>query len=131
MAFTYIGDLSTDRDRVRFAIQDTVTGSGPKPSDGNFTDGEIDGLLTDFGSWQRAVYSAFMALATSWRRYPSFRTESGFSLSRSHIADGYVKMGEDWAKKYGLPTSLTGTSSGYAAMTRIDGYSTTVDNQTV
>ena len=131
MAFTYVGDLSTDRDKVRFWLQDTTSGSGPKPSDGNFTDAEIDGLVTTYGSWQRAVYAGLTVLAPAWRRLPDFRTESGFSLNRTDIADGYHKLAQDWAKQYGIPTSLTGSSAGYAAMTRVDGYSDDVDNQTV
>ena len=131
MAFTYIGDLSTNRDRVRFWVQDTISGSGPKPSDGNFTDAEIDGMVTAFGTWQRAVDAALMALASSWRRFPDFRTESGFSLNRTDIADGFHKQAMDWAKQYGIPPSLAGSSMGYQPMTRVDGYSDDVDNQTV
>ena len=131
MAFTYVGDLSTDRDKVRFWVQDTADGSGPKPSDANFTDAEIDGLVSTYGSWQRAVYAALTVLATSWRRFPNFRTESGFSLNRSDIADGYQKMALDWARQYGIPTTMAGSTAGYAAMTRVDGYSDDVDNQTV
>jgi len=51
MAFTYAGDLGTDRDKVRFYINDRVSGSGPRPSDGNFTDDEISGLITAEGNW--------------------------------------------------------------------------------
>lgn len=131
MAFTYIGDLSTNRDKVRFWIQDTASGAGPKPSDGNFTDAEIDGMVATYGSWQRAVYAALMVLATSWRRFPDFRTESGFSLNRTDIADGFHKQAMDWAKQYGIPTSLTGSTAGYQPTTRVDGYSDDVDNQTV
>lgn len=131
MAFTYVGDLSTDRDKVRFWVQDTASGSGPKPSDENFTDAEIDGLVSTYGSWQQAVYAALTVLATSWRRFPNFRTESGFSLNRSDIADGYQKMALDWARQYGIPTTMTGSTAGYTAMTRVDGYSSDVDNQTV
>lgn len=131
MAFTYIGDLSTNRDKVRFHLQDTTSGSGPKPSDGNFTDAEIDGLIASFGSWQRAVYAGFTVLESAWRRFPNFRTESGFSVNRTDIADGYHKQAMDWARQYGLPTGLIGSSAGYAGMTRVDGYSDDVDNLTV
>jgi hypothetical protein len=130
MAFTYVGDLSTDRDKVRFWLQDTEASNGPKPSDGNFSDAEIDGLVATYGSWQRAVYAGLMVLSTAWRRFPDFRTESGFSVNRTDIADGYHQQALDWAKQYGIPTGLTGSQMGYAAMTRVDGYSDDVDNQT-
>lgn len=131
MAFTYVGDLSTDRDKVRFWLNDTTSGSGPKPSDGNFTDAEIDGLIAAFGNWQRGVYAGLLALESAWRRFPNFRTESGFSVNRTDIADGYHKQAMDWARQYGVPTSLAGSSAGYAATTRVDGYSDDVDNLTV
>lgn len=131
MAVTYDDTLATDRDKVRFWMQDTVENSGPKPSDGNFSDDEIAGLVTTYGSWQRAVYAALTILANAWRRYPDFRTESGFSVSRTDIADGYHKQALDWAKQYGIPTALRGTTAGYAAVTRVDGYSDDEDNLTV
>ena len=46
MAFNYDDELLTDRDRVRFHLQDTVSGQGQKPENGNFTDAEIDALVT-------------------------------------------------------------------------------------
>lgn len=131
MAITYVGDLTTDRDKVRFWLQDTEDGNGPKPNDANFTDAEIDGLVVAYGSWQRAVYAGLMALATAWRRFPDFRTESGFSVNRTDIADGYHQQALDWAKMYGLPTALVAGSAGSAAVTRVDAYSSDVDNQTV
>jgi hypothetical protein len=130
MAITYDDTLTTDRDKVRFWLQDTVSGSGPKPSDGNFSDDELTGLIATYGSWQRAVYAGLTVLANAWRRFPNFRTESGFQVDRTDIADGYQKQALDWARQYGLPTSMTGSSAGYAAMTRVDGYSDDVDNLT-
>lgn len=117
MAFTYIGDLSTDIDKVRFYIQDTVSGSGPKPGDGNFTDAEITGLVDVEGSWQRAVAAGFETLSSSWRRYPNFQAD-GLRVDRTAIADGYAKQAATWRKKYGR----TG-GAGSRATTRVDGYS--------
>lgn len=131
MAFTYVDTLVTDRDKVRLWVQDTCKDAGPKPGDGNFTDAEIAGLIAAYGSWQRAVYAALTILANAWRKYPNFRTESGFSLNRTDIADGYQKQAQDWAKQYGIPTTLRGSTAGYAAITRVDGYSTEEDNLTV
>jgi len=117
MAFTYVGDLSTNTDKVRFYLRDTVSGSGPLPSDGNFTDAEIDGLISVEGSWQRAVAAGFETLAAAWRRYPSFKAD-GLSLNRSDIADGYAAQAATWRRKYG-----GGSSAGSRAVTRQDGYS--------
>lgn len=126
MAFTYVGDLSTSRDKVRFYLQDIVSGSGPKPSDGNFTDAEIDGLVTAEGSWQRAVAAGFETLASSWMRYPNFRVDD-HQVNRTDIAKGYATQAQEWRRKYGA----SGGGAGSRAVTRIDGYSSDVDNQTV
>lgn len=122
MAFTYLGDLSTTRDQVRFYLQDTAENSGPKPSDANFSDAEIDGLLTSEGSWQKAVAAGFETLASAWRRYPDFKAD-GLSLSRSNIADGYAKQALEWRRRHGY-----GVTAGSRAVTRQDGYSDDIDS---
>jgi len=99
MAFTYLGTLATDRDRVRFSLNDVTDGSGPRPADANFTDAEIDGLITLEGSWQGAVGAGFERLAAEWVRYPSFEAD-GLSLNRSDIAKGYATQAQQWRKEF-------------------------------
>jgi hypothetical protein len=117
MAFTYIGDLSTDRDSVRFYLQDVTDGSGPRPGDANFSDAEIDGLISLAGSWQRAVAAALDALAVAWRRYPTFKAD-GLSLNRTDIANGFEAQAKEWRQMYGITTPAR-----VAGIIRIDGYS--------
>ncbi len=122
MAFTYVGDLSTDLDKVRFYIQDTVSGSGPKPSGTNFTDAEIGGLVTAEGTWQRAVAACFESLAAIWRTRYDFTTE-GQSFRRSGVAEGFAKDAAKWRKDFG------GTArASDSAVTRIDAYSDDIDS---
>ena len=128
MSFTYTDTLSTSRDKVRFYLQDTEYNAGPKPADGNFSDEELDGLITVEGTWQRAVAAGFETLASAWRRYPSF-TADGLQLSRSHIADGYAAQAKEWRKLYGSAASTT--RAGSRAVTRVDGYSDDVDSHEV
>ena len=66
MSFSYSTALTADRDKVRFLIGDTVSGSGPRPSSDNFSNEELDGLITISGSWQGAAALACRALATGW-----------------------------------------------------------------
>ena len=121
MTFTYVGDYSTDLDKVRENIRDVVSGSGPRPADANFTDALINGIITDEGSWQRAVAALFEMLAAEWRRHPSYSTD-GLRLDRSDIADGFEKTAKDWRSKYGgsarqyAPVYVTGqiTKDGYS-----------------
>jgi hypothetical protein len=128
---TYDDALSTDKDRVRFYIQDVSAGAGPKPSDANFSDDEIAGLVTVEGSWQRAVAGAFEALEAAWRRYPNFSTD-GLSVSRSDIANGYADKAAAWRKAYGNTgsTATASTRAGSRAVTRQDAYSSDKDNVT-
>lgn len=123
--FTYLGTLSTDRDRVRFYIQDTVEDAGPRPADANFSDSEIDGLITTEGNWQRAVAAGFERLAAEWTRHPTFKAD-GTQVNRSDIAAGYRAQAQEWRKKHGT----TGGGAGSRAVTRVDGYSDDADNVT-
>lgn len=125
--YTYTGDLLTDLDRVRFNIGDTVEDAGPKPEDGNFTDAEINGLVTIEGSWQRAVAAAFETLASLWARHTNFTAE-GMSASQSDIAKQYAASAIEWRNRYGF--SGTG-GAGSIAVIRADGYSDDLDNITV
>ena len=117
MAFTYDGTLGTNLGRVRFHLGDVVSGSGPRPADANFTDAEINGLVTVEGSWQRAVAGGLERLAVEWLRYPSFKGD-GLTLNRSDIAKGYQTQAASWRKRFGAPTPtyVVGTI-------RKDGYS--------
>jgi hypothetical protein len=128
MTFTYLGTLATDRDKVRFYLGDVTASSGPLPADGNFTDEEIDGLVTAEGDWQRAVAAGFERLATSWRKHPSF-TADGLKIDRSDIADGFDKQAANWRKEYGTSTTARTGGAGSRAVTRVDGYSDDIDNQ--
>lgn len=123
MAFTYSDALTLDRDRVRFSIADTVSGSGPKPADANFSDAEIAGLITIEGTWQRATAAAFENLAALWTRQVTF-SAGDMSASLSNIAEGYRSDAETWRKRWGY---AGGTASGSSATTRADGYSDDLD----
>lgn len=130
MTITYHSTLDRDLDKVRFYLQDTVNSSGPKPADGNFTDDELSALVTVEGAWQRAVAAGFEALASAWRKYPSF-TADGLKLDRSNIADGYDAKAKEWRKLYGTSVASKTGGAGSRAVTRVDGYSSDIDGHTV
>lgn len=123
MTHTYVGDLSTDRDKVRFYIGDTVENSGPKPGDGSFTDAEIDGLITAEGSWQRAVAGAFEVLAGLWGLYVDIAVGPR-KEALSQTARNYERLATKWREQYGASSSGVGV----AHPTRIDGYSDDVSS---
>jgi hypothetical protein len=105
MAFTYLGTLATDLDKVRFHVGDVVNAAGPRPADGNFTDAELNALVTLEGSWQRAVGAAFERLAAEWVRYPNFATD-GIKLDRGSIAAGYAAQAAKWRKDFPRPVGV-------------------------
>lgn len=127
MAITYVGDLSTDRDKVRFHLQDTVEGSGPRPGEGNFTDAELDGLVDLEGTWQRAVAAAFEALAAGWGRYADL-TVGPRKENLSQVAKRYQELGKEWRAQYGRETMRRAYVAG---VIRVDGYSDDVASDDV
>lgn len=112
MTVTYLGTLATDRDKVRFYIQDTVENSGPKPSNGNFSDAEIDGLLTAEGTWEQAVAAAFDTLAAAWAGYADW-TVGPRSERASQIAERYSQRAQTWRDRQ---------LGGVATLVRTDAY---------
>ena len=119
MTFTYDDELATDHDRVRFHLQDTIAGSGPRPSGGNFTDAEIAGLVTLEGSWQRAVAAGLEALAAAWAKYADLQVGQRRE-SLGQIAVRYQQEAEHWRHNHGSASQAT-ASIGY--ITRVDAYS--------
>lgn len=127
MAWSYNDALSTDRDKVRFYIQDTTQDSGPKPGSANFTDNELDGLLTIEDSWQQAVAAAFEVLAAGWAHYADL-TAGPRRQSFGQISKRYEARAKEWRQKYGHTTQV-----GVAAVGIIkkDGYSDDVASDDV
>jgi len=119
MAFTYDGDLSTNLGQVRFHIRDTVENAGPLPSSGNFTDAELNGLLTVYGTVNKSVSAAMAALASQWSSYANI-TVGPRREEYAAIADAWRKQQAEWDKKYSIHMTTTGSS---AYLTRVDGYS--------
>ena len=119
MAFTYVGDLSTDRDKTRFYLQDTVSDSGPKPSGGNFTDAEIDGLITVEGTWQKATAAGYEVLAAAWAKYADLQT-GPIREQLSQIATRYAQAAKEKRAQFGYTATATAS---VAHITRVDGYS--------
>lgn len=125
MIFSYGDSLTTDADKVRFYINDTEHEAGPLPADGNFTDDEINGLITVEGSWQRAVAACFERLANAWAKHVNFSAD-GVSVSQSSTAAHYRDQAAKWRREAG---SGSVSQSGAVAMTRVDGYSDDVTNE--
>lgn len=120
MAFTYNAALSSNRDKVRFYINDKVADSGPLPGDVNFTDEELDGVLTMEGdNWQRSVASCYDMLQSAWAIYSDMAVGPR-RQSYGQIATKYAWLSKKWRDLYGY-TSREGVKA--VGITRKDGYS--------
>jgi len=125
MAFTYLGTLATNRDKVRFYTGDTSNApdAGIKPGGYNFSDAEIDGLVTAEGNWQRAVAAVYEAMAALFAQEVDEKNEK-ISMMYSQKAARYQTLAEKWRKDYGRSTG--GGTVTTSALTRIDGYSSDI-----
>lgn len=86
MAFTYVGDMSSTREILRFMIQDTESAVAAKQI---FTDAELDGLIATYGSdINRLAGFCMMAVASSASRIATVCTIGGrdFSNDRKQVA---------------------------------------------
>jgi len=126
MAFSYEAALATDRDKVRFYVQDTVSGAGPKPNSDNFDNAELDAVITLEGSWQRAVAACFEILVGAWAREVDI-TVGPRHESLSQTAARYQSLAAEWRAKWGTSRGRGGSR----AITRVDGYSSTVASDEV
>ena len=118
MALTYVGDLSTNLDKVRFHIGDTAASAGPLPSAGNFTDAELNGLLSG-STVNKAVSAAMAAIASRWSSYANI-TVGPRKEEYAAIAKSWREQQADWNKTYGVKLASTASVS---FVTRVDGYS--------
>lgn len=108
MAFTYLGTLATDLDKIRFEIGDVNSG------DPLFTDEEIVGKQA--GESNHLIVAAQLCdiLATKFARDYDFSTD-GQSFSRSQRSSAYAARAMDLRARAG------GISSN--ATVKVDGYS--------
>lgn len=111
MAFTY--DLTTDQGKVRFNLGDTVPDAGPRPDKRNFSDEEIDHLLSEEGSVVVAATAfGFEILTSEWRAFALKDKEDESEFDAKGLADGYAKQADDWRAKPGGGTSSKALQAG-------------------
>lgn len=125
MTVTYIGDLSTDLDAVRFYIGDSVESSGPRPASGNYSDAEIGAVVTAEGTWQRAVAALLDLLATEWSQHADI-TVGPRRQSFSQVSENYAKRAAKWRQDHGIYPGIS-----TFGVIRVDGYSDDVTSDDV
>ena len=121
MAFSYTTDsTATGRDYIRFRIRDTTENAGPLPGGANFSDAELDMIITaEEDSWQRGVAACYEALAAAWAPHPSW-TADGMSISQGQTPIAFDKLAARWRKLYGGSPGFTARAR---SIIKVDGYS--------
>lgn len=122
MGFSYDESHGQDRDRVRFAIGDTAYGHGPRPDNGNFSDEELDALLTEYGSWPCAVAAAFRSLHASWAVRPIFGPGE-LSTTHANVARQHELAANYWLDRCAETQSTDSPVVQSISFRRLDGYS--------
>ena len=127
MSFTY--DTATDIGKVRFAIGDVTSGAGIKPDGTNFSDEELQLLLTREGNWGAAAAACCETLSVWYARVVNIsvgprREDLGA------IRQAYVDLAAQLRKQHG-GGNLAQARGFSAGVVRVDGYSQDVASDAV
>ena len=125
MPVNYDPTMDTDRDKVRFHLGDTDQGEGPRPKDANYSDAEIDALVTSTGSWQKTVATLLDVLAIEWTRHATIHVGPR-SQDFSDVARGYRLQAKEWRRENNILPGVI-----VAGVIRVDGYSDDVPSDDV
>ena len=114
MTFTYF--LDTDIGTMRFELGDTVPDSGVKADGSNFTDEELQYLLTRENNLDLAIASACETLSRDWSKIASI------TLGQKQETLG--KVAQEWSTRANeIRLRVGGTYASYSFTPhRIDGY---------
>ncbi len=102
MSFTYLDTLTTDRDKVRFALGDTT-------SPGKLTDAEIAGLIVSRGTWEGAVADGWRRFAGDVARFGKDYANAQGSETQSSFAEHCMEMARSWEKRHTAAIASTST----------------------
>lgn len=119
MAFYYNAELSTStRDLIRFHLEDIAEDNGPLPDGGNFSNEELDALLTMYTDWECVVAAGFERLASAWASKPVFGPGE---LSTIHVDTGrkYERLAAAWRER--CVNASAGEGLGYAEIVDTSG----------
>lgn len=98
MTFTY--DLTTNRGKIRFNLGDTVENSGPRPDKRNYSDAEVDYLIsTETAGNTAATALGFEILASEWAAYTIAEREGEVSFDAKEVSDQYLDIAQEWRSK--------------------------------
>jgi hypothetical protein len=114
MTFSY--SLTTDVGQLRLMVGDTLSSQGPRPSQRNFADEELEFFLSPADGLGRASVRVFETLAAEWSSFANI-TLGPRKEEFAGIAENYRKRAASTREQYG------GGSTFSVGWDRQDGYS--------
>jgi hypothetical protein len=123
MTFTY--DASTDIGYIRLKIGDTKDDEGPRPDMHNYSDEEIQTILTKEGSTSNAIAALLEVLANEWAVVPD-TTVGPRKESFSQVSSALSKRAKEETESAGQ-----GGVSFVGGFIKRDGYSDDAEVQGV
>jgi hypothetical protein len=87
VAFTYSSTMTNNVSKIRFVIGDVTEDAGILPSGANFSDAELTGLVTLYGTWQAAALFACRAAAAQWASKASSVSIGDYSEARQQVTN--------------------------------------------
>lgn len=106
MTFTYTPDSANDITRVRFHTGDTVEDVAI------FSDEEITFVITEEGTYQRAVIECLTTIIAKLSMEPDLKAD-WLSVSLGRSVAGFTALLAEKRKKFGLPAEVAGTVATY------------------
>jgi hypothetical protein len=115
---TFTNDLTTNQGVVRLNLGDTVENSGPRPDKRNFSDAEIDYLITTETAGNTAATAlGFEILANEWAAYTIAEREGEVSFDAKEVSDQFLDIAQEWRSR---PDGGTGGRSLSAGVLTLD-----------
>lgn len=103
MAFTYNPTLETDKDKVRFFIQDT------KENDAFFDDEEIQAMLIEYKNPRNCAIALCYTLSALFAGVPDTERVGPYSVDYKTLSDKYIKLAEALrAQQYRVLSGFSG-----------------------
>ncbi len=124
MTFTYADALSTDRDKIRLRIGDTQADEGPRPDRRNFSDGEIDFVLTEETTITACIAHCFEILRDEWTPFALSERAKDATFDAKGVADNFASLALFWRAKPGGTPDATAAPA-YVTLEREDAYTVT------
>lgn len=124
MAFTYTSAPDSDNvDFVRLRIGDAVENDGAKPDQTNFSDAEIEAVVTLEGNKGKAAAFFAEALAALWAANAGMVSMADYKEDYSNRAKYFADLGKMLRQQYGGSR----TAATQIIPTRVDGFSNNVN----